>query len=297
MQQTNIVLENQDLRVQIYPARGGKTSSIYHKNAEFEALFQPQDGSLPDLHAGMSFGDADCSGFDDVFPSMGNENYQMNGCLCSLPDHGEIWTTPMAVLAQTSQSVEMACTGTILPYLYTKKITIEKETVSYEISIKNISQQAIPCLWICHCLMNLEEDMTFLFPTSSQIENAYTEPILGKEGTLYNLQQCKYDFSHLPPEGSGIKFYLAGPVSDGCCVAVYPHSKVAVTMTFDPATLPYLGCWITTGAFRGERNFAFEPATGYYDRLSTADRHNRLPILLPEHELVLRIKISVGFYK
>ena len=102
-----------------------------------------------------------------------------------------------------------------------------------------------------------------------------------------------YRFHELPPDNKMMKFYLREPVKEGLCSVIYPLSKIKAELFFDPMTLPYLGLWITTGGYRGERNFAFEPATAYYDTWSCAEMNGRIPILEPGQSVMLNMGIRV----
>lgn len=45
---------------------------------------------------------------------------------------------------------------------------------------------------------------------------------------------------------------------------------------FSPEEVPYLAVWANYGAFWGEYNFAFEPATGFLDDVSIAKKLGRV---------------------
>jgi hypothetical protein len=65
-----------------------------------------------------------------------------------------------------------------------------------------------------------------------------------------------------------VKYYLQSRLRKGRCGCRYPSQGVACEMEFEAEALPYLGFWLTAGGYRGEYNFAFEPATSYYDGIS-----------------------------
>ena len=95
MKETIVTLENETHRARIYLNRGAKTGSFMLKSTGFELLAQPKDARYPPLRPGMPFSEGDASGFDDVFPSMGEEIVILDGQERSMPDQGEIWTLPM----------------------------------------------------------------------------------------------------------------------------------------------------------------------------------------------------------
>jgi galactose mutarotase-like enzyme len=287
-----ILLENQQLRVIILPGRGGKTASVSRKESSFELLFQPSENPYPPLYPGMPFSSGDASGFDDVFPSMGDELIQFGGKAYAIPDHGEIWTLPMEA-TEEEDAIILSCGGRLLPYRYEKRILLAGESVLYAISICNTSSYALPCIWVCHCLMNLEEGVTFSLPWQGQVaENVLDSPTPGGKHTVHPYGGA-YDFAHAPRPGTAMKYYLSQPVKKGFCAVEYPLSGIRAELVFNPAELPYLGFWITTGGYRGDQNFAFEPATGYYDTVRCAQKHERLTMLEPGQTLRLHLELRL----
>ncbi len=276
-----ITLENDSLIVRILPGRGGKMASLKDRQTGFDVLYRPQ-GGYPPLEPGMPFDRGDASGFDDVFPSMG-ESYRGAAwdVPLDLPDHGEVWTSPMDVKSVSRCAAEMHFTGRMLPYAYTKSILLEGRTVHIRIRIRNTGRKDLPLLWVCHCLMRLEEDTVLEFPP-------------GAAQRLYVPGCSDAGPAVPPPEGHTMKFYFADPVREGICAACYPGHGMRAEMRFDAARLPWLGFWITTGGWRGEKNFAFEPATAFYDTWTCAEKYGRLPRLMPGEEAEMRLSLSLS---
>ena len=165
---SGIRLENEDISVLVYPERGGKMGSVFSKRKQAEVLYQPRDGYGP-LTSGMRFSDADASGFDDVFPSMGERwTDPAAGRSLELPDHGEIWTARMTTDAVRTDSVTMHTEGRCFPYLYEKEILIRENRVRERITVSNLGTAAFPGMWVCHCLMKMEDGMQLRFPEGSE---------------------------------------------------------------------------------------------------------------------------------
>lgn len=287
-------LENEVLSVRILPKRGGKIASIYSKKEKFELLYQPRNG-YPALKAGMPFSEGDASGFDDVFPSMG-ETYQglYTVHFLNLPDHGEIWTSEMSVDNASNRSILLSCKGNVLPYEYRKQIVLDGRTVKLMIDIRNTGKKPLPLVWVCHCLMRLEEDTVFEFQQEDKrifCLPGCTYP--SKDALETVIDDPAYRFLVPPPDGYMMKFYFQCPVTVGQCAAYYPTSGIKAEMRFDPAYLPWLGFWITTGGYRSERNFAFEPATAYFDTWTEAEKMVRLPLIAPGKETHIQMEISL----
>ncbi len=273
-----IILSSDSLSVLVFPERGGKLASIREKSGGSELLYQSR-GDYPPLSPGMPFSEGDASGFDDVFPSMGEECcFSDAGKNLNLPDHGEIWTARMEVDAADDRSVRMHTFGKAFPYRYDKTISLQDNHVRVRIMVTNQGKEPFPGIWVCHCLMRVEPEMRFEFPAESErIEclSGCSWPPDGKSPE--NLRELQ----PVPPSGTMMKFYFRDPVKKGECAAVYPRSGVRAVLRFSPEQLPYLGFWITNGGYRGEANFAFEPASGYYDTLGKAAETGTLPLIAP----------------
>ncbi len=287
-------LENKDLSVCVLPRRGGKIASIFDKKKNFELLYQP-GREYPSLYYGMPFSHGDASGFDDVFPSMG-EIYSgpLSDNPLILPDHGEIWTSVMSVENMSASSVRMSTQGQILPYDYSREIWLDGRNVRLQIRIRNTGTKSLPLVWVCHCLMRLEKDTIFEYPLGSRrIEciGGCTWP--GTKPLYTEVDDPVWAFSSPPPENHMMKFYFRDPVISGCCAVCYPESGMKAMMTFNPDVLPWLGFWITTGGYRKEHNFAFEPSTAYYDTWERAERNGRLPKLEVDEEACLNLSVSL----
>ncbi len=287
-----IRLENEYLSLQILPDRGGKIASIRDRQRDFELLYQPS-GGYPPLYPGMSFSQGDASGFDDVFPSMG-ERYEgaLWGEVLDLPDHGEIWTAELEPEVISSRKIRLRTRGRVLPYEYTREISLEERRVKAEIRIRNMGERKLPLVWVSHGLMRLEEDTLFEFPRGMQdifCLGGCSWP--GQEARSAALDDPTFSLLSPPPEGHTMKFYFREPVTAGECAAYYLRSGMKAVMAFDPGKLPWLGFWITTGGYRGERNFAFEPATAWYDTWSCAEKNGRLPMLKPGEETCFSLSV------
>ena len=288
MNETCVTLENATHLARLYPLRGGKTGSFIHKATGFEIMQPPHDGVYPPLDPGMPFYKSDTSGFDDVFPSMGAERYSFHGHEIDIPDHGEIWTMPMRVEVDGLEA-RFTAKGAILPYCYEKTVRLDGDTLEYAWRVQNTGDISILAMWVCHCLMRREPDTRFEFPDEC---HELIDLFPGK-GALLSRPASGWDAA-LPPEGKAMKFYFTEPVPQGRCAAVYPLSGMRAEMNYDSAALPYLGFWITTGGYRGDQAFAFEPATGYCDTIEAAEKTGRLPMLASHARLEFSLSIRLS---
>lgn len=283
-----ITLENDLLTVTVLPERGGKLASIRHRPTGFELLAQPPCG-YPPLEPGMPFHLGDASGFDDVFPSMGPET--SDGI--ELPDHGQIWSAPMS--AELSDERVILRRESIRPvYSYEKQVWLEDDAVRLRWRIHNPAAHSLQAVWICHCLMRDEEGLRFEFPPDArEAVNLIPGSALGALGQAHRTDGADYDFSRPPQPDSAVKFRFRHPIREGRCAAVYSQSGLRAELEFDPVALPALSFWMTTGAYRGDRNFAFEPATAHCDTLEEGRRNGCRTEIPAKETLSLQMSIRL----
>ena len=179
-------------------------------------------------------------------------------------------------------------------YSYEKQLWLEGDAVRMEWSIRNPATHSLPAVWICHCLMRDEEGLRFEFPPDAgEVSNLIPGSALGEFGQVHRTVGAEYDFSRPPQPDSAVKFRFRRPIQEGRCAALYPRSGVRAELEFDPATLPFLSFWMTTGAYRGDRNFAFEPATAPCDTLEEGRHNGCRAEIPPKGTLSLRISIRL----
>lgn len=295
-------LENDTLRVVVLPELGGKIASIYYKKQAFELLFQnPKDG-FASATLGDCFAEHEACGFDDTFPSIDKEVVMVAGKEVTYPDHGEVWTSKCAV-TQNEDSVTLFFHSEILPYSYKKTLSLSAEnTLQMAYEIVNTGDITFPCLWTVHSLVNYREDMRLVYPPNSgKAELTSPNDLFVDRGIGCDFPIAKYvdgttrDFTKVPPAmpPSAQKYYIQGAVQEGWCAYEYPSEKVRATLTYDEKVFPYLGFWITAGAFRGDYNCALEPATGYYDNIARAQKNNACPVLAPGETLEFTLEFSL----
>ena len=145
--------------------------------------------------------------------------------------------------------------------------------------------------------------MQLIFPLNTkQVQNVFDCELLDKAEAIYafpedRIKGKRYRFDRLPGRDM-VKYYAAGAVQKGYCGYDYPETNTSVRILYDEKKLPYLGCWITEGGYRGDKNCALEPCTGYYDSISTAQRlMGSAPVLCPGMALQFSVAIEAGYLK
>lgn len=296
-----VVLENETIKATVLPDKGGKVASLIYKPKNFELLFQNPKGTFGQACITSRFEDFEACGFDDAFPSIEKGVVRLGGREIRYPDHGEVWSAPLACEAD-SECIKLSFHSSILGYSYLKRLRLAKDGLECSYSILNQGEEPFPYIWAFHCLVNYEEDMHLLFPDgTAQVVNVMHSQRLGGAGSAYAFP-CSadakgeiYDFTRVPAAASKSceKYYVLGRVSQGSCGYYYPSKQVTARIEYDQAKLPYLGFWITAGGFRGDYNCALEPATGFYDSIETAVENHAVSYLHPGETLNFDIRLSL----
>lgn len=255
----SIKLENQHLAVNILPDLGFKIASIYHKDKEFEFLHQPAKGSYDQAEYGADFSKFDTSGIDDCIPTIDECKYP--GSYTTLPDHGDTWSVKFDVLETTDSSATGRVKLRSLPLEFEKKITLEDKKINIQYRVKNLSDKAIYYLWAFHGLNNYSKDTEIEFPKEYQ-----------NYINVQNDEVWDFDITKLRnfKDNHTFKYYFTDELKAGKVSLVHKDVDLKYTINFDTHDLPYLGVWLTTGGFKGEKNVAIEPCNGFYDSLEKA---------------------------
>ena len=282
-----IQLENENVKAIVLPEMGGKIASLFSKEKEFELIFQNKEAVYAKASLNDNFGSFDASGFDDAFPSINGGMVKIGDKEIQYPDHGEIWSGSFSYIIK-DEKVELYYKSAILPYTYKKIISLKEERLLVEYKIENIGTEAFPCIWAAHYLVNCEANMELLLPKGTkQVINVLDSNFLGKEGTVHNfpttldLNGNQYNLNRIYPNAANKceKFYTYNELREGSCGVYYPSKNLRYTLNFDKDKFPYIGFWITEGGFRGDYNCALEPANGFYDSISKAEKENKLYLL------------------
>ena len=262
-----IVLETDTVRAVVLPELGAKIGSFVWKQNNFEVLAQPAKLPYRKAHYGADFSAYDTSGLDDCLPTIDSCTLPDSGQ--RLPDHGEVWAREWTVkTVDTADSCPSACLSVDLqsvPLHFEKEISLKDSTLHLKYTLTNEGEQSQPWLWALHDLTRWEEDLWLELPHSAEdMENVQEE----EPAVFDKTRASQY------PNNSTFKWYYPYPVRKGQVSVHYPSQGMKYTISYDETFLPYLGLWVTTGGFKGEKNFALEPCNGYYDSLCRAVENN-----------------------
>jgi galactose mutarotase-like enzyme len=206
----------------VRPERGGRITSLRLRGEELL-----DQGIGVDQPTAEGFVEGGAWGWDEMVPTV-----EATG---SLPDHGEAWRVPWAVVSEDSMTCVMTCQGRALPWRLERRVELA-EVVRISYALSNTGPTEIPGYWCAHPLFRYEAGM----------EIDVGARLMG--------------FA----EGKSGKFFLPRGYIDRARLR-WP-AGYAIEIAWEREATPYCGVWICNGDLGGYRQVAVEPATGGGDR-------------------------------
>lgn len=268
--ESSIIGENEHLRVEIVPRRGGKIISFVNRESGKEWVYRT-DVQWEPLHYGMRWEDGDRSGWDEMFPTI-------LACPCPddpwkgvpYPDHGEVWTLPWDYEIR-DDTVRLEVYGVAVPYIFSKVYVLSGKDLKIQYEVRNPTPFAISYLWCAHFLLAIEPGMKLgVDPTLNSVQYQYSH--------RGRMASQPYGRSPYPVSGDidlsvieentgkhAEKYWFEGPLQSGVTSISSQENGDTLVYVFDPADVPYLAVWANYGAFNQDYTFAFEPSTGFLD--------------------------------
>lgn len=278
-------MENDRIRTEFIPEPGGKMVSFIDKRCGYEFLVQKPAAIYRDQPFDGIYTDGECSGYDDMFPTIDACVYEQEpwkGVL--LADHGEVWSLPWEPVI-TAEGLELTVNGKRFPYTLSKRIRFAGEnTLRISYHLYNNSDYDFEFLWAGHFMINMEEGMQVTLPGDckkavSILTNTgrpYGEVMdwpdfKGRDGQLY-----RADISR-PASSEGFeKYYFQQPLTQGWCTLNYPLDAKKLTISFSVDTVPYLGILMNENGWDNLYNIFIEPCTVCYDRPDVAKQYGQV---------------------
>lgn len=250
MSLSTILLENETFALEICPALGAKVVSLVAKQSGRNLLFESV-APLRLASYGAAFSDFDTSGIDDCFPTI--DPWEEEGL--SYPDHGALWSHPMdATKKENALTSRFSLEETLgLPITGERTIALDRDKVFYTFTVENHGDAPIPYIWAFHGLFS-PEGAKLLLPFSN-------EDVILLDGKM---PEGLEDFSSYP-ENATSKWAFPGPCPEGEIGYLYEKDGFALLLDWDRTETPYLACWVSTGGFKGEKNWALEPMSAAFD--------------------------------
>jgi hypothetical protein len=302
----SIVLENSRLKIEFLPESGGKLASFISKETGYEFLVQRQEEIYKDQPYDGLFTEGECSGFDDMFPTIIEchyEDFPWKGT--RLPDHGEVWSLNWKheIL---EDSLHMYVNGVRLPYKLEKWAKFISENIlRIDYKLTNYSQFDMDFLWAAHAMFNIEEGTKIILPegtdksvttmSKSGRMGGYGNVIGWPEFTDANGNKFKADITRSKDTDDMEKYYMEDKLRQGWCALKYPTNDCILSVSFPVKKVPYLGILLNENAWRDLYNIFIEPCTASFDRIDIAKLRGQCSRVEANCEYSWYLNLSVDF--
>lgn len=286
-----ITVENDDLRVEIVPALGGRITGIYNKQLKKEFLWRNEGLPIVESEAGDDYDSHFGGGIDELLPNDIPET--VDGV--EYPDHGELWTCR---LDDTWSGNRLLVYG-LLPrsgLFYERALTLHTDApeISLEYQIENRSGERRHFLWKLHAalrigegdrLVSRAEKARVVYPESSRFPDAgefFWPMVRGVDAAAVPAKNGSMDFFYLydSPEGS------MGLVSGG--------GQHLFAYRYDQAVFPYQWYFASYGQFRDHYTAILEPASAMPVSVHEASSLGQCSVLNPGAAIKTTVTIYAG---
>jgi hypothetical protein len=271
-----VIIENDDIRMEVWPTIGGKVASLIDKADKFDLMYNYPVELPTSAQYDKRFDDSWCAGWDECFPAIAPGKYPGHPYDGSpIPDHGELWGLPTTAVP-TQNGITTVWHGLRFGYRLTRKLHLEGPAILAEYTLVNLAPFEFRFVWSLHSLFSMSSParlelggQPFRFSHDAEGKDhqlPFEWPKLTSELDMSDLQSL--------PQRQGWKLFSSVPIT-APLVIQYPERRRSLAMSYssDDNLNAYWGIWINTGGWAGNRNFAIEPTAGRFDQLdrSVAD--------------------------
>jgi galactose mutarotase-like enzyme len=282
-------LRNEFVEIKILPELGGRILSLRDLRSGREWMDRPLRPALFRNSYGDDFSKGTFAGADECIPTIAPVRWKGR----DLPDHGEIWTLGWTVdeAALQDWKIRTSVDLQVSPLTFCRTITLCGEKVVLDYKVTNRGEEEEVFLWAHHPLYTIQPGDALRLPTA--VHDVF---VTGAEGSVASLAGTSWRWPEPRPGihldkldlgGEGYAKFFAGPLLRGEAAIVNGVTGDGLEVRWDASLNPWLGIWLTRGAYMGFHHLAIEPTNGCGDALDTvlqdasAKKTGKAPLPLP----------------
>jgi hypothetical protein len=289
-----VTIENDAIRMDVWPALGGKVSSIIDKADKFELLFNYPSEIPTEAIYDAPYQSGWYGGWDECFPGVAAGPYSGHPYnAVNVPDHGELWGIP-TVAVPTKDGITTVWNGLRFGYRLTRKLSLTGPSIEARYTLVNLAPFPFRFVWAQHALMSItgQKSVELRLPAGGAMRLSHDENnrVLDQDFS-WPRGPAGEDFSRpgeLPAQ-RGWKIFSAGPVAAGSpAVIAYPGRSRTLEIDYaseENGVAAYWGVWIDTGGWARHHHFALEPTTGRFDQIDRAIKDNSAGVVGPSAQV------------
>ena len=283
---SSVVLENQSLRLIIFPEAGAKIWQITYKPLDADLLWNNPRIPPARLPSNSRYDDVWSGGWDELFPN--DEVAVIEGE--SYPDHGELWTgnwdaEPWSRGDEVGVRLRYITPISSIEVEKTIRLRRNQPRIEFQHRFTNRGRTPFPFLWKLHPAMAVTPQHRIDFPPMQvALEPAFPGTLAGglelSQWPLIKTAAGEIDLRCITPEDARQLYFFYGTQMKGnWCALTNTATGLACGLQFDPKVFPC--CWLfaTYGGWRNYNVAVLEPCTGYplnFDAMKAAGRHRTL---------------------
>lgn len=282
-------LRNEFVEIKIVPELGGRILSLRDRRSGREWMDRPHGQALFRNDYGDDFASGTFAGADECIPTIAPVRWRGR----DLPDHGEIWALGWSLDESLFREgmIKTSVDLPVSPFTFSRTITLCGERVLLDYEVTNRGEQEEFFLSAHHPLYALEPGDELHLP--AEVQEVF---VSGSAGKVECLPETRWRWPEPKPGihlgnldlgGEGYAKFFAGPLQQGEAALVNRRTGAGLEVSWDPLQNPWLGIWLTRGAYKGFHHLAIEPTNGCGDSLdalvpdSSESNHGRAPAPLP----------------
>lgn len=286
-----IICENDHLRVVVAPALGGKIVSIFNKQLTQEFLWTNTNLSLQSLPPGSEYDPNFFGGMDELIPNDMPET--IDGI--AYPDHGELWTTPLACSVQ-DDSVTVFGTLPLSGLHYQKTIRLDPQGpyIQLDHKVRNDAPDTRHFLWKLHPALRIE-------PGDAVVTNARTARVVDPAYSRFtDMADFVWphvegtDASRIPKKGNDVDFFFLWDAARSEMGMESGSKKSLFNIIYDATVFPYQWYFASYGGFLDHYTAVLEPCTAMPMSVNEAAALGQCTVLRPGQILETSVRIYAG---
>jgi galactose mutarotase-like enzyme len=261
------------ITVQVDVADGARITSLTSGGREWLA---PGGARSPGVFVQPGSG-----GWDEVVPTVAacvlGDSTAFSGKV--LPDHGDAWQMPWTLDSHDHTHLQTSVRLATLPITLTRRVTGTPTGLRLEWEASTDGPGPVPLAWCAHPLFTADADTRIVLP--------------GLAPALIEEHPHRGGSRDWPSAvgAAAIKAFTAEPQSTA---SVVHGNGDTLTLSWDPALLPYLGLYWDGAEFTDTPVVAIEPSTAFGDSAALALDEDRIRILQPGSPFRWWLQLTAG---
>jgi hypothetical protein len=273
-----VSIENESLRMEVWPSFGGKIASLVDKADEFELLFNYPVEIPTNPQYDTSYANGWHAGWDECFPAVLPGPYTghpYDGT--AVPDHGELWGLPTTAVP-SKLGITTVWHGLRFGYRLTRKLSLDGPSVRADYTLINLAPFDFRFIWTGHPLLSMEGQAA-----DAEINLSGPSAFRQTHDADYVDVQQPFNWPSAPggedlskpaslPPRRAWKAHAIDPISWPAKV-LYPSRGRSLKLQFEsPDVTAYWAIWLNSGGWAGHHHFSVQATTGRFDQIDRCVR-------------------------